>query len=89
MPLALGGRKQRRAVEETKAVFGPLRERIQGAVERLEGMLVGCSSFFWLLMFFCNGFFSLFLGIFCEEEEEEEEEQGSARGGEGGGMCVV
>ena len=31
---------QKRAVEETKAVFAPLRERIGGAVERVEGILV-------------------------------------------------
>ncbi|KAF6228280.1 hypothetical protein HO133_008010 [Letharia lupina] len=32
-------RQEKRAVEETKAVFGPLRERIAGAVEKLEGVL--------------------------------------------------
>ena len=38
--------KQKRAVEETKAIFGPLRERIAGAVERVEGLLVvGFSCF--------------------------------------------
>ncbi|KAI4216972.1 MAG: hypothetical protein LQ351_000921 [Letrouitia transgressa] len=31
---------QRRAIEETKAVFGPLREKVLAAVEALEGMLM-------------------------------------------------
>ncbi|KAL9610986.1 MAG: hypothetical protein Q9167_004331 [Letrouitia subvulpina] len=30
---------QRRAIEETKAVFGPLREKVRAAVEALEGVL--------------------------------------------------
>lgn len=32
-------RQEKQAVEETKAVFGPLRERIGAAVEKVEGML--------------------------------------------------
>ncbi|KAK0515213.1 hypothetical protein JMJ35_002592 [Cladonia borealis] len=32
-------RQEKQAVEETKAVFGPLRERIEAAVEKVEGML--------------------------------------------------
>ena len=36
---------QKQALEETKAVFGPLRERIDAAVEKVEGMLVRSSSF--------------------------------------------
>lgn len=41
---------QKQAIEETKAVFAPLRERLDAAVEKVEGMLVGFSSlfFFWL-----------------------------------------
>lgn len=31
---------QKQAVEETKAVFAPLRERLDAAVEKVEGMLV-------------------------------------------------
>ena len=39
-------------MEETKAVFGPLRERIEAAVEKLEGMLVGFSLFLLILLYF-------------------------------------
>lgn len=39
------GAEQKQAVEETKAVFGPLRERITAAVEKLEGLLVGVLFF--------------------------------------------
>jgi len=34
---------QKQAIAETKAIFGPLRERIHAAVETLEGRLV-CST---------------------------------------------
>lgn len=37
-------RQEKRAVEETKAVFGPLRERIAGAVDKLEGLLLSASG---------------------------------------------
>lgn len=45
-------RQEKRAVEETKAVFGPLRERIAGAVDKLEGLLLSVGfplSFFPIL----------------------------------------
>ncbi|KAL9128030.1 MAG: hypothetical protein Q9175_007617 [Cornicularia normoerica] len=32
-------RQEKQAIEETKAVFGPLRARIAGAVEKLEALL--------------------------------------------------
>ncbi len=54
---------QNRAISETKAIFGPLRERIAAAVERVEGMLVSflfprfwafvcCAVFFFFFSFF-------------------------------------
>ena len=53
---------QNRAISETKAIFGPLRERIAAAVERVEGMLV---SFlfprFWAFVC-CAVFFFFFSG---------------------------
>ena len=77
------GRKQEQAVEETKAVFGPLRERIKGAVERLEGVLVSGlvfsssssssssspPSFYNFSGHLCCGYFSY--DVFGEDEEEE------------------
>ena len=45
------GAAQKQAVEETKAVFGPLRERIAAAVEKLEGLLV---SFLFSLCVFLS-----------------------------------
>lgn len=33
--------RQKRAIEETKAIFAPLTARIAEAVKRVEGMLVG------------------------------------------------
>lgn len=48
---------QNRAISETKAIFGPLRERIAAAVERVEGMLVSFlfprfRAFVFLFVFF-------------------------------------
>ena len=40
---------QKQAIQETKAVFGPLREKILGAVEGLEGVLVSFFLFFFLV----------------------------------------
>lgn len=40
--LMCGG--QKRAIEETKAIFPGLRVRIEGAVGRVEGLLVGFCS---------------------------------------------
>ncbi len=50
-------RAQKRAIAETKAIFGPLRERIAAAVERVEGMLVSFlfprfRAFVFLFLFF-------------------------------------
>ena len=48
--LTLLATSQRTSIEETKAVFGPLRERIVASTEKLESVLVGfyncCNPFF-------------------------------------------
>ena len=42
-------------------MFGPLRERIEAAVEKVEGMLVGFSFLFFDLALFCS--WKRFLGF--------------------------
>ena len=62
MLMCLPWPKQKQAVEETKAVFGPLRERIAAAVEKLEGLLVGSLSLaLFHLLLQCY-----FMGLFWE-----------------------
>lgn len=78
--------QQEQAVRETEAVFGPLRERIGNARERLEGLLV-CPSihpsslllFFFLFFFssFSRGFLFFFLIRLGEEGGKEEMKVGS------------
>ena len=67
-----GWRKQKRAVEETKAVFGALRERIAAAVEKLEGLLVGCLSLFLFLFLFISAMFILWVCSGRRKEKERE-----------------
>lgn len=56
------GAEQKQAVEETKAVFGPLRERIAGAVEKLERLLVGSPSLSLFHLLLQRLFYGSFLG---------------------------
>lgn len=45
---------QKQAIEETKAVFGPLKEKIGAAVEKLEGLLVSF-LFLWNCRYWMRG----------------------------------
>lgn len=51
---------QEQAIRETEAVFGPLRERIAGARERLEGLVVVSSTHLSILSIYLSSFFFFF-----------------------------
>lgn len=51
--------RQKRAYKETKAVFGPLGQKIEEAEGRVRGLLEVCFHFLFRHFFSCLWFFSL------------------------------